>query len=1408
MAEEKKSIATAYVQILPTTLGIQKNIEKELQGTSETIEKTLGSAFTSATKDLSRGLNDAAADFEKSLSSAMSNLSNMKVDMSKVTDSFKIDTKSSDFTGVTKAADDAFDSILKSAGDSGKSTGQEFSAEFKQQAQDMWHDVFRNQILTGDLDGGYKSQWASLLGNYAFTGSLDEDGMKQLQKEERLLSQFKNKLYDDSSKSGIKSGNAFAGQFSQAAKTLLARFSLAALLVKGTSDAARFVVNTIKDSLEDYATTERLQAGVLNFYKTNATNVMNSALEAYRTAGTSANDYLQNSAIFSAALLRSTGQDTARAAELVDIAMTDMADNVNTIGNNLDDIQVAYRGFSRNTYLMLDNLRIGYGGTRKEMKRLLADAEEIMAAQGKTVSYTIDNFGDMVEAIHVVQENLGFSGMTELKADTTLAGSADALKAAWENWKAGIPSDRSDFAELTDALTDSLKTAADNWVPALKQAVKQVFSRSTSTPADMLSRTIDNMAEAQDKLEKKTNITALVSQYNALREELESGALSTREIVDKETELDGIRAQLVKVTGNAKIAEGDYNDSLDETVRLEGLLAEAEANRAKSDYLKYLTDGAEEYQAALSRVGMFEKELQAIDPLSGGISTTGWVDALRAELERAETLTDESDIEHYIENVEALYSAFNGKNIQLDNLDAAAEAMNQILKAAEGASDPLSAVGKSFEGWNSLSKWNGLSFTGTLNSLTGGIFGNMKSSLHDLWPEIFADWEGYNGAHGALPVWFSAEFDETDANEALIGWFSEVQGLAADNAAVISEYEQQALQAVIDGYVDVGTAARNLGWTVEEVNDKINTLQNNQAFSDAASSISTVFSKVASAATEGITKSFTDVFEGAQDVIESYADSGIEAIDSLYAETQKDMGGAKRIRGIIDDFYELAISGGAGADAVKNARKQLELLANSNSKNVIDIADSGLDKLDQMEEILSLADALDAAAISGEDFEHVLKDIQAQYDELGETDDEQLSKLLDYAEGRIDASKATASLVDIRKETLSSLKTGKKLRDAYVELNKEFEKAQDEGDETARALAEMALAELDAAAGAEELATGFPNLIAHTSQFGMTINDLGKYLHDNELDVEDWGNSIQSNIDNTINGYDKLDTSLHMSVNRMYKNYSDNVRRTQEWADNLERLMNIAYSSGDQNAVDWVKSLKDQGVQNAKQIAEIARSVNADDIVASFADLYARSVDTQLQLSFDDTVWNDTDLTDATAQAAMAAQTAFENISGWETAGENSLSRIADGVEAEQENFADRVAAVADDTADAVADKGASKWYEAGNTLMNALVDGVIGHPVMNILSKTGALDIFGNLPDLTEYVKAATTSGAIPNNYRDARSSTAVPEMSTEVNIVNDLDMDLSDLSDMVKMYMEEKLRSIWAQAKRVNSNYGTRYS
>lgn len=273
-----------------------------------------------------------------------------------------------------------------------------------------------------------------------------------------------------------KGFNEGVGKLSKLGKSGLSIVSKAmtgAVVAVGTAAGA-----IIKSSLGVVANMEQQVGGVETLFKDSANTVIDNANRAYKTAGMSANNYMETVTSFSASLLQSLGGDTAKAASYADRAIVDMSDNANKMGTSMRDIQNAYQGFAKQNYTMLDNLKLGYGGTQEEMKRLVSDAAKLTDVQ-KELGVTVDanslSFGNIVNAISVVQKQMGITGTTSKEAATTIEGSVSSAKAAWENFEAGVIS-ANDLVETFWTATQNIFTNLGQIIPRLGKTGIDVVS--------------------------------------------------------------------------------------------------------------------------------------------------------------------------------------------------------------------------------------------------------------------------------------------------------------------------------------------------------------------------------------------------------------------------------------------------------------------------------------------------------------------------------------------------------------------------------------------------------------------------------------------------------------------------------------------------------------------------------------------------------------------------------------------------------------------------------------------------------------------------------------------------------------------------------------------------------------------
>ena len=268
---------------------------------------------------------------------------------------------------------------------------------------------------------------------------------------------------------GLNDAETSATSFGSKLKSGLAtaaKATGAALTVAGAAVGA-----IAKKSVDAYADFEQLSGGIETLFGESAQKVMADASEAFRTAGLSANEYMETSIQSAAALINSLEGDQEKAAELMNLSIVDMADNVNKMGTSMEAVQNAYRGFSRGNFTMLDNLALGFAGTKEGMEELLTKAQELSG-----VEYDIGSYSDIVKAIHVVQKEMGITGTTAKEASATISGSVGAMKSAFTNLVAGLADDNADIDALITNVVESAETAFNNLLPAFERAIMGVVS--------------------------------------------------------------------------------------------------------------------------------------------------------------------------------------------------------------------------------------------------------------------------------------------------------------------------------------------------------------------------------------------------------------------------------------------------------------------------------------------------------------------------------------------------------------------------------------------------------------------------------------------------------------------------------------------------------------------------------------------------------------------------------------------------------------------------------------------------------------------------------------------------------------------------------------------------------------------
>lgn len=306
-----------------------------------------------------------------------------------------------------------------------------------------------------------------------------------LNKMERELKNNESAL-DDAGKAADNSGSRFE-KFGGILKVSAA--AMGAVVVAAGAAAAKLG----KEVLSAFGDYEQLVGGVDTLFKDSSSKLQEYAAGAYKTAGLSANDYMETVTGFSASLIQSLGGDTEAAVSYADMAITDMSDNANKMGTDMASIQNAYQGFAKQNYTMLDNLKLGYGGTKTEMERLLKDAGKIAG-----VKFDISSYADVVEAIHVMQESMGIAGTTAKEAEETIQGSIKAMSSAWGNMLVGFGNADADMAALTGMLVDSFQAVVANITPVIDniaKALPEAFDAALGAVGNLLPTLLSTVTD-------------------------------------------------------------------------------------------------------------------------------------------------------------------------------------------------------------------------------------------------------------------------------------------------------------------------------------------------------------------------------------------------------------------------------------------------------------------------------------------------------------------------------------------------------------------------------------------------------------------------------------------------------------------------------------------------------------------------------------------------------------------------------------------------------------------------------------------------------------------------------------------------------------------------------------------------
>ena len=390
--------------------------------------------------------------------------------------------------------------------------------------------------------------------------------------------------------SGAKDIN---GQFKKlASSTKKAAGKIAKVGATVAVAAGGAAVAVTKQAISAYADYEQIVGGVETLFKGASETVIKNAENAFYTVGMSANEYMETVTSFSASLISSLGGDTAKAASVADMALVDMADNANKMGTSLEAVKTAYQGFAKQQYMLLDNLKLGYGGTKTEMERLLKDAEKLTGEK-----YDIDNLGDVYSAIHAIQVELGIAGTTANEAEKTITGAANMTKAAWQNVLTAIAGG-GDLGKAIDNFVFSISQLFKNLVPVVEKAIAGLGTLIEQAGPALVETVVAALIRAIPSL-----VSAVYKMIISLAKGIYSGIASL---------LTGATKEVEKQLNDTKSLSGGLDSAAESAANL------AEETENSADAAKKAVAGFDELNVLSSGSGEDSAAALAATPSAGG----------------------------------------------------------------------------------------------------------------------------------------------------------------------------------------------------------------------------------------------------------------------------------------------------------------------------------------------------------------------------------------------------------------------------------------------------------------------------------------------------------------------------------------------------------------------------------------------------------------------------------------------------------------------------------------------------------------------------------------------------------------------------------------------------------------------
>lgn len=321
---------------------------------------------------------------------------------------------------------------------------------------------------------------------------------------------------------GGKAGDSFTKSMGSVLKSIAKSAAVAT--------AAKSLGELFSESLTAYADREQLLGGIETLFGKDAQKVIDNAQQAYKTAGVSANEYMEQTISTAASMVKSLGGDTQQAAELSDMALRDMADNVNKMGTSMESVQASYVALTRGNFTLLDNLALGFAGTKEGAQELIDKANELARQNGETANLSIESYADMVRAIHIVQTEMGITGTTALEAQTTISGSLGMVKADWQNLVAAFGDPDADIEQIVDNVIDDVGRLVVNVAPVagrILSSIAQELVRGAGTLTGALNDAITNAVGQWLGLNgaqiRSAMHTGMLAQYGLSEYDLQTG---------------------------------------------------------------------------------------------------------------------------------------------------------------------------------------------------------------------------------------------------------------------------------------------------------------------------------------------------------------------------------------------------------------------------------------------------------------------------------------------------------------------------------------------------------------------------------------------------------------------------------------------------------------------------------------------------------------------------------------------------------------------------------------------------------------------------------------------------------------------------------------------------------------------